>query len=160
MLGTDAVLGVEVLLLDVEVGDFVSEVLGLDRDRGQEVGQRAAVGHAEFPLHLLSCLPTKESRVPLAADAGEALVVLHSIVNDAGQGLFRARQLLAGGQPLDFAQSLLDEFLLASLEGEVRLVEGDLVLAWIAVLGDQVAGIAGPHRRSPAAPWPPDRPFS
>ena len=43
---------------------------------------------------------------------------------------------------LGFGQPLLDHFLLAGLDGEVGLGEGNLLLGRIAVLGDQVAGIA------------------
>ena len=47
VLAGDLGFGVQVVALDAEVGDLVGEVLGFDRDRGQEVGQRAAFGHAE-----------------------------------------------------------------------------------------------------------------
>lgn len=48
-------------------------------------------------------------------------------------------------QAFEFFNSLLDDFSLARLNGKVRLRKGDLVFARIAILGDQIAGIAREH---------------
>lgn len=43
------------------------------------------------------------------------------------------------------AHAVFDQFLLAGLDGEVALGKGNCFLARVAVLGDQVAGVAGEH---------------
>ena len=48
-------------------------------------------------------------------------------------------------QPLDLGEAEFDEFLPPSLEREVGLAKRDLILRRIAVLGDEVAGIASEH---------------
>ena len=41
--------------------------------------------------------------------------------------------------------SLLDDFQFPGLDGEVGLGKGDFLLVRVAVLGDEVAGVAGEH---------------
>jgi hypothetical protein len=42
-------------------------------------------------------------------------------------------------------QTVFDQFLLAGLCGEIALGKGDGLFAWIAILGNQVAGVTGEH---------------
>ena len=56
-----------------------------------------------------------------------------------------ASQLVAGLKPAHELHPLFDQFLLAGLNGEVALGKGDRLLSRVAVLGDQVAGVAGEH---------------
>ncbi|CAM5296340.1 hypothetical protein [Rhodanobacter lindaniclasticus] len=66
-----------------------------------------------------------------------------AFVEHAGQLFLRQAELLPRLHTLALGESRLDQFLLARLHGEVGHREGDGLVAQVAVLGDQVAGIAG-----------------
>lgn len=90
-------------------------------------------------------MAAEERRIALGADASEAGIVDAAFVDVLGQYLFRFAQAVAGIEPGLQAHAILDQFLLAGLDGKVALGEGDGFLARIAVLGNQVAGVAGEH---------------
>jgi len=136
VLGGDGGFGAQVALGDVEVGDLVGKVFGLDGDRGQEIGEGAALGDAEFVFHRLRGAAAKEGEIALAADAGETFVVAQAVEDDAGELFFGAGKFLAGADALGLGQSLLNQLLLAGLDSEVSLGKGDGVLGRVAVLRD------------------------
>jgi hypothetical protein len=123
----------EFILFDVEIGDFVGEILGLNGDGGEEIGKRPAFGDAELVFHVLGGFAAEESRVAFAADAGEALVVVETLEDDAGEFLFGGGEFFAGADAFGLGKALLDDFLFACLNGKVGLSEGDLVLGGIAI---------------------------
>ena len=53
------------------------------------------------------------------------------------------KDLIVRLHTLEFREALLDDLLLARLHREVSHGKGDLVLARIAVLRDQIAGVTG-----------------
>ena len=65
------------------------------------------------------------------------------LAGGAGEGLELLGRLLAQFQPLQVGGQGVGQLLPAGLDGEVLLGVGDLGLARVAVLGDQVAGEAG-----------------
>lgn len=81
----------------------------------------------------------------IAEDTAEASIVDAAFVDVLGQRFFRFAQTFASVEPGLQAHAVFDQLLLAGLDGEVALCEGDGFLAWVAVLGDQVAGVAGEH---------------
>ena len=87
-LAGDLGLGVEVVALDAEVRDLVGEVFGFDRDRGEEVGQRAAFGGFQAALHLAGGDAAEEGLVAFGADAAEAAFVFDVFVDQAAEDLF------------------------------------------------------------------------
>lgn len=87
-------------------------------------------------------MSAEQGGIALAHDASEALVVHAAFVHDAGQGTLGKRELLAGLDTLEFGDPLFDHFLLARLHREIGHGEGNGILARIAILGDQVAGVA------------------
>ena len=80
--------------------------------------------------------------IAFAADAGEALVVGEPFEDDPRQLPLGYGELLARGEPLHLGQPLFDHLHFSGLHGKVRLGEGDGVFAGVAVLSDEVAGIA------------------
>ena len=95
-------------------------------------------------FHGLGAL-AEERLISLAANEGEVLVAAGLLEDELGQFLFRGGELLAGGDALGFEQALLDQLGTAGLDGEVGLGKGDLLLPGVAILGDEVAGVAGEH---------------
>jgi hypothetical protein len=93
-------------------------------------------------LHCLRAF-TEQGMIVFASNQGEILGVARLLENDAQQLHLRFAELFAGGHPLRFEQALLDNFGSPSLNGEVGLREGDLLLSRIAVLRDEIAGILG-----------------
>src|SRR3546814_10794811 len=67
--------------------------------------------------------------IAFAQDAGKALAIDAALVQHAGQGLLRERELLARLQAFQFGDALLDDLLLAGLHREIRHREGNLSLA-------------------------------
>jgi hypothetical protein len=86
-----------------------------------------------------------ECLVALAANEGEVLMAPSLLKDELGQFLFGDGELLAGGDALGFKEALLDQLRAAGLDGEVSLGKGDLLLPGIAILGDELAGVAGEH---------------
>ena len=68
-----------------------------------------------------------------------------ALVQHTGELLFRKRQLLPCIQPLPLSEPLFDHLLLAGLDGKIRHRKSDLILARIAILGDEIAGVARQH---------------
>src|SRR5207342_1771613 len=83
----------QVALLDLRVRHFVREVLRLDGNRGQEVGEWATVRHAEAILHVLRVRSAEEGLVALADDPAEARRIDAAFEQHAGERLLRQRQL-------------------------------------------------------------------
>jgi hypothetical protein len=82
----------------------------------------------------------------LAADEGEVLVSAGLLEDERGEFLFRGGEFFfAGGNALGVEKPLLDQLCATGLDGEIGLGEGDFLLARIAILGDEIAGIAGEH---------------
>jgi len=75
------------------------------------------------------------------ADVPETALVHATLKDEAAELAFRLLQLLTGDHAVGFLQSQFDPFLPTRLHGEVGLREGDLRLAGVAVLGDEVAGV-------------------
>jgi hypothetical protein len=94
----------------------------------------------------------EERGVAPGADAAKAGIVHAALVDVLGQRLLGITQTLAGIQPGLQAHAVFDQLLLARLDGEVALREGDRFLARIAVLRDEVAGVAGQLGRPCARP--------
>ena len=59
-------------------------------------------------------------------------------------------------EPFDLGKPLLDKLLFSGLDGKIRLGERNRGLCRVAVLGNQIAGIAGEHvsPTSRSAPFP------
>ena len=95
-------------------------------------------------FHGLGAL-AEECLVALAANEGEVLMAPSLLKDGLGQFLFGGGELLAGGDALGFKEALLDQLRAAGLDGEVSLGKVDLLLPGIAILGDEVAGVAGEH---------------
>ena len=76
--------------------------------------------------------PAEEGGVALATNARETLVFAEPVEDDPGQLLLGSSQLLAGTHAFGFRKPSLDDLLLASLDGEVGLREGDGVLRGVA----------------------------
>jgi hypothetical protein len=133
-------------------------IVGRKSARGRESG----VGNAQARLHVLGGQTAEERDITLAADTGKAHLVTHPLVDDAGEILLTERELLAGAGPFDFGNALFDQFLLARLDREVGLCEGDGVLARIPVLRNQVTGVARERDviDGPGGATAPSRPFS
>ena len=110
---------------------------------GQEIGQGTRIGNAELVFHVLRGPAAEEGRVAFAANPREALVVAETVEDDPRKLLLRPGEPPAGTDPFRLGQPLLDDLLLAGLDGEVGLGKGDLLLGRVAVLSDQVAGVAG-----------------
>ena len=128
----------------IEDGNFGGEILGLEDDRRREVGEGPVVRHFPLGLHGLGGF-AEEGLVALAADEGEGVVAAGLLVNDLGKFLLGGGEFVTRRDALGFQKALLDEFGPAGLNGEIGLGEGDFLLSGIAVLGDEVAGIAGEH---------------
>lgn len=71
------------------------------------------------------------------------MLVDTALEDDAGQLPLGHCQLLAGLDALPVGEPLLDQLLLAGLNGEVRHREGHFLLLRIAVLRDAVTGVPG-----------------
>src|SRR6185436_11065054 len=112
---------VQIVTLDAEVGDLVGEVFGFDRDRREEVGQRAAFGGLQAALHLASGDAAEEGLVALGADAAEAAFVFDVFVDQAAKHFFGLRELTAGVDAFLVGQAAFDDFLPTGLQGEVGL---------------------------------------
>ena len=69
----------------LHVGQLGGEVLGLDRDGGEEVGERAVGGNTKPVLHPLRAVAAAQGGVALGADTGEAAVVDAALEDDAGE---------------------------------------------------------------------------
>lgn len=85
----------------------------------------------------------EERGISLAADSAKTFVHLQPLKNDARQFLFRLGEFLPDADAFRFGHALLDYFLFPGLYREIGLCKGDGLLAGIAVLGDEVAGISG-----------------
>lgn len=85
-------LAMQFLILDLGIGDFVGEILGLDRQGRQKIRQRATAGDAEAGLHVLRCLAAEQGRIAFAEDAREVLAIHATFLHHAGQLALRQRQ--------------------------------------------------------------------
>ena len=83
--------------------------------------------------------------VALAADQGEIFVAAGLLEDDSGELLFGGSELLAGLHALGLEQALFDQLRLAGLNGEVGLGKGNLLFPRVAILRNEVAGVAGEH---------------
>ena len=142
-LARDLCFGVEVVALDAEVGNLVGEILGFDRDRGEEVGQCAAFGSLQAALHLAGGEAAEEGLVAFGADAAEAAFVFNVFVNQAAEDFFGLRELATGVDTLLIGQAAFDDFLPTGLQREVGLGERDGFFRRARILGDEIAGVAG-----------------
>jgi hypothetical protein len=133
----------QLLFSHVEVRNLVGKVFGFDGDRGEKISKRLARRHAEPLFHLLGADAAEERLIPLAANAGEALLAPHALVDQPGQLFLRRGQLAAGAEALDLSQTFLDHLLLARLHREVGLSEGNRFFGRVAILCDEVTGVAG-----------------
>lgn len=76
---------------------------------------------------------------------GSTLTVEHAEPAEKESLLFGHGKFLTGCQPFLFFKSLFYQFKFTSLHGKIRLGKGNLHLARVTVLSDQVAGVAGQH---------------
>ena len=144
MLVGDLRLATHLVFAGVVNGDFGGEIFRFEDDGGSEVGEGAIVGHAPLGFHGLGAFP-EEGLVAFAANEGEVLVAAGLLEDDLGEFLLGVAEFLAGGNAFGLEEALLDELGAAGLDREVGLSEGDLLLGGIAVLGDEVAPVAGEH---------------
>ena len=144
MLLRDGGFGREASFAGIEDDDLGGEVLGLENDGGGEVGERAA--GRDFPLgfHGLGGFP-EEGLVALVADQAEVLVATGLLEDDGGEFFFGGGELLTGLNAFRLKKPLLDQLCATRLDGEVGLGEGYFLLPRIAILRDEVAGVAGEH---------------
>ena len=126
----------------VEDRDFGGEVLGLENDGGREVGEGAVVRHFPSGFHGLGRF-AEQGLVALAADDGEVVVAAGLLEDDDGEFLLGGTEFFPGKDALGFQQAFLDQLRPARLDGKVGLGEGDFLLPGIAILSDEVAGVAG-----------------
>jgi hypothetical protein len=73
------------------------------------------------------------------------LVVACLLKNHVGKLFFSGSELFPGGDAFGIEQALLDQLGTAGLHREVGLRERYFLLFGVAVLGDEVAGLAGEH---------------
>lgn len=71
----------QIVPANVEVGDLIGEILGLDRDGRQEIGQWAILGDLKPLFHLLCGLAAEQCLATLAADDAEALLITGPLVD-------------------------------------------------------------------------------
>ncbi len=129
-------------LSDIMIRHFCGEVLSLEEDRREEVSQRSIFTHTEFLLHRLSRVSSEEYGIALAADTSDPHTIDAALERESSELFLGLCQLLSDLDPLMIEELLLDELLLACLHSEVCLSEGNLLLARITVLCDQICRIA------------------
>src|SRR5262245_50016514 len=113
MLSSDARFGTQAMLLDIEIGDLVGEILGFDGDSWQEIRQWSAIGNAETDLHILCRPTTEEGDVALAYNSRERLIAFQPLKDNPGELFLRLSKLFASANPLGFCEALLKDFLAA-----------------------------------------------
>ena len=100
-------------------------------------------GRMRGSRHALRIRSAEEGLVALADDPAESGGVNAAFEQHTGERLLRQRQLSAGLHAFAFRDAPLDDLLPARLHREVVHREGDFRFARVAVLGDEVAGVAG-----------------
>lgn len=143
MLIGDGIFAVQIFFDDVVTGEFGGEVFGFDGEGGEEIGEGSALGNGEFLFHFLGGVAAEEGLITFGADDGEAFVVDAAFVDNAGEFLFGLGEFVARGDAIDIEEALFDDFLFAGLDGEVGLGKGDFAFGGVAILGNEVASVAG-----------------
>ena len=90
-------------------------------------------------------MPAEQRPVSLRANPCDTLPVDSPFVHVRGKHPFSFYEPVPRRDARDRDHALLDQFLLASLQGEIALRERDFFLAWVAVHGDEVACVAREH---------------
>jgi hypothetical protein len=142
MLIGDLSLMAQVITLDTKVCNLVGEILGLDGDCWEEIGQCPTVRHSKPIFHLLGCLSTEQGGISLAANTGKTNVIANSLKDQTGKFFLGKGKLLSGGQSLLFFKTFFNQFKSSRLYSKVRLGKGNLNLARVTVLGDEITGVA------------------
>src|SRR3546814_16804535 len=93
----------------MHVRDLVGEVLCLDRDGRQKFFECTTRRDRQLLLHVPRRVTAEQSCIAFAQDAGKALAIDAALVQHAGQGLLRERELLARLQAFQFGDALLDD---------------------------------------------------
>ena len=129
----------------IEDGDFSGEILGFQNNGRCKIRQSPAFRHVPFVFHLFGGV-AEQGLIAFGSNHAEISVAAGLFVYHAGKLFFSAGKFRAGRYSLCFKNSLLDDFKFSGLNGKIGLGKGNFLFARVAVLGDEVAGVAGEHQ--------------
>ena len=93
-------------------------------------------------LHRLGTIASEEYRITLAPDTSYPHTIDTPLERESSELFLGLCQLFSDLDPLMIEELLLDELLFAGLHREIRLSKGNLLLARITVLSDEICCIA------------------
>ena len=135
----------KIFFLYIVVGHFCCKVLRCNGKRRQKISQWAAVLYAKPLFHLLCRITAKQRLIAFRANTAESCVIYTALINVLRKPLFRFSQSAACLCALNQRNAFFDQFLLAGLNSEIALCKCNFFFFRIAVLRNQITGIARQH---------------